>query len=392
MLREERNLSISNFNMNFKLKFPIVLYPIFLAFCLFLLDKIFFLPIVVENTYSWKKIERKFYELKEDLFLVMLEEIKKNPAKQIGLILGSSRSGEFDSEMLESFFPNTNSFNFAAPFGPPSFQAYWLERSLKAKLPLRYVLIEVDPLLFSQSAIEYSLNGSYDNEYVLKQIDFYRMKTKNPWMADAKGFSMDEVEVYFLKKLFALYKYPLDPTAIKANNKEIEVGFFPGMSVGITGKDHKRNYIDKIKLVNRVKFGALPNEIKFANMDVFLERDAEAMYNQYLRGTKLAPTQIYFFKKMLDLLKGTGIPVIIYFPAVSDALHRRMSTDGLLEGFNVEIKKAVVNASQVPNSKFTVVDPNKDPRWVCKDFVDSLHLSGACFPNLLPILFAKEVR
>lgn len=392
MLREERNLSISNFNMNSKLKFPVVLYPIFLAFALFLLDKIFFLPVIVENTYSWKKIERKFYELKEDLFEVMLEERKKKPSKQIGLILGSSRSGEFDSQMLESFFPNTNTFNFAAPFGPPSFQSYWLERSLDAKLPIRYVLIEVDPLLFSQAAIDYSLNGSYDNEYVLKNIDIYRLKTKDPWKANAKGFSMDEVEIYFLKKLFALYKYPLDPTAIKANNKDIEVGFFPGMSVGITGKDHKRNYIDKIKMVNRIKFGALPNEIKFANMDVFLERDAEAMYNQYLRGTSLAPTQIYFFKRMLDKLKGTGIPVIVYFPAVSDALRRRMSSDGLLEKFNKEIKAAVASASQVPNSKFTVVDPNMDPHWVCKDFVDSLHLSGACFPNLLPILFPKEVR
>lgn len=77
MLREERNLSISNFNMNSKLKFPVVLYPILLAFALFLLDKIFFLPVIVENTYSWKKIERKFYELKEDLFEVMLEERKK---------------------------------------------------------------------------------------------------------------------------------------------------------------------------------------------------------------------------------------------------------------------------------------------------------------------------
>ncbi|MCW7492070.1 DUF1574 domain-containing protein [Leptospira sp. 2 VSF19] len=378
--------------MKLKYKFPVVIYPILLAACLFLLDKIFFLPIVVENTYSWKKIERKFYELKEDLFLVMLEERNKHPEKQIGLILGSSRSGEFDSEMLESFFPNTNSFNFAAPFGPPSFQAYWLERTLEAKLPIRYVLIEVDPLLFSQSAIDYSLNGSYDNEYVLKQIDFYRTKTKDPWLTQANGFSMDEAEVYFLKKLFALYKYPLDPTAIKANNKEIEVGFFPGMSVGITGKEHKRNYIDKIKLVNRVKFGALPNEIKFANMDVFLERDAEAMYNQYLRGTKLAPTQIYFFHKILDLLKGKDIPVIVYFPAVSDALRRRMKTDGLLDKFNSEIKKAVSRASEVPHSKFFVIDPNTDPRWVCKDFVDSLHLSGACFPNLLPILFPKEVR
>lgn len=210
------------------------------------------------------------------------------------MILGSSRSGEFDSVMLESYFPNTNSFNYAAPFGPPSFQAYWLERVLETNLPIRYVLIEVDPLLFARASIDYSLNGSYDPSYVLENIDFFRSRSKDPWQTNASGFSVDEAEVYFLKKLFALYKYPLDPTAIKANNKEIEIGFFPGMTAGITGKEHKRGYIDKIKLVNRVKFGALPNEIKFANMDVFLERDAEAMYNQYLKGQSLSPTQVYF--------------------------------------------------------------------------------------------------
>ncbi|TGL07621.1 DUF1574 domain-containing protein [Leptospira levettii] len=375
-----------------KNKFPIVLYPLLLAFSLFLFDKLFFLPVIVENTYSWKKIERKFYELKEDLFEVMLEESKKNPGKQIGLILGSSRSGEFDSEMVEEFFPNTNSFNFAAPFGPPSFQAYWLERVLATNLPIRYVLIEVDPLLFSKSAIDYSLNGSYDNLYVLEHLDFFRSKTSDPWSTHTTGFSLDEAEVYFLKKLFALYKYPLDPTAIKANNKEIEIGFFPGMSSGITGKEHKRGYIDKIKMVNRVKFGALPNEIKFANMDLFLERDAEAMYNQYLRGSSLAPTQIFFFKKMLHLLEGKGIPVIVYFPAVSEPLRRRMKTDGLLDRFNAEVRKEVEVISHSPNSKFIVIDPNEDPNWKCKDFVDSLHLSGACFPNLLPILFPKSIR
>ncbi|TGL54976.1 DUF1574 domain-containing protein [Leptospira kemamanensis] len=375
-----------------KKTFPVVLYPLVLAFLLFCLDKLFFLPVVVENTYSWKKIERKFYELKEDLFEVMLAEAKKNPKKQIGLILGSSRSGEFDSEMLEEFFPDTNSFNYAAPFGPPSFQSYWLERVLETKLPIRYVLIEVDPLLFARASIDYSLNGSYDPFYVIQNIDIFRTRTKDPWQTNAEGFSVDEVEVYFLKKLFALYKYPLDPTAIKANNKEIEIGFFPGMTAGITGKEHKRGYIDKIKHVNRVKFGALPNEIKFANMDVFLERDAEAMYNQYLRGQSLSATQIYFFKRMLQKLDGTGIPVIVYFPVVSEPLRKRMLTGGLLETFNAEIRKEVEIVSKHPNSKFYVVDPNTDPNWKCKDFVDSLHLSGACFPNLLPILFPKFVQ
>lgn len=66
-----------------KKTFPVVLYPLVLAFLLFCIDKLFFLPIVVENTYSWKKIERKFYELKEDLFEVMLSEAKKIQTKKL---------------------------------------------------------------------------------------------------------------------------------------------------------------------------------------------------------------------------------------------------------------------------------------------------------------------
>lgn len=46
--------------MNSKFKFPVVLYPILLALALFLLDKIFFLPVIVENTYSWKKLKESF--------------------------------------------------------------------------------------------------------------------------------------------------------------------------------------------------------------------------------------------------------------------------------------------------------------------------------------------
>ncbi len=149
-----------------------LLYPLFLCFVLFLIDKIFFLPIIVENTHSWKKIERSFYDLKEDLFSVMLEENKKFPNKNIGLILGSSRSGEFDSDHIAGLMQNTSTFNFAAPMGPPSFEYYWLERSLNANLPISYVLVEVDPLLFSKSSVEYSLNGSYDAGFILKNIDF----------------------------------------------------------------------------------------------------------------------------------------------------------------------------------------------------------------------------
>ncbi|MCU0823715.1 MAG: DUF1574 domain-containing protein [Leptospira sp.] len=371
--------------------FPVTLYPILFCLILFGIDKLFFLPIITENTYSWKKIERKFYDLKEDLFLVMKDEFTKHPEEGIGLILGSSRSGEFDSKMVSKFVSNTKTFNFGAPMGPPSFYSYWLERVLSESIPLRYVLIEADPLLFSKQSIEYSLNGSYDPGFILRNYDWNREKKANPWEVDGQGFSSDEVETYFLKKLFALYKYPIDPGAIKANNREIEVGFIPGMSTGITGKEHKKGYEEKIKLANRITYGALPNEIKFANADFFLERDAENMYVTYLKNQSLSVTQIYFFKRMIHRLTGTGIPTIIYFPAVAPALHKKMKEDGVLQEFNQRVKTIVEIANQTPNTKIRIVDPNEDPNWNCRDFVDSLHLSGACFPNLLPIVYPKDM-
>lgn len=372
-------------------KIPAVLYPLLFIIILFLVDKVFFLPFVTENTYSWKKIERKFYDLKEDLFEVLKAEFVKNPEKNIGVILGSSRSGEFDSNMVSQFVPNTNTFNFAAPMGPPSFYSYWLERLLAEKIPLRFVLIEADPLLFSKQSIEYSLNGSYDNEYLIKNMDWFREKKKDPWKVNAEGFSLDEVETYFLKKFFALYKYPIDPNAIKANNREIEIGFIPGMSTGITGIQHKQGYVDKIKQANRLTFGALPNEIKFANAEFFLERDAENMYNTYLKGQSLSPTQIYFFKRMIGKLVGTGIPTVVYFPVVAEPLRKKMEEDGVLIQFNSKIEEIVKTANLEKNTKIFIIDPSKNKEWKCKDFVDSLHLSGACFPNLLPILFPKEI-
>ncbi|TGN08395.1 DUF1574 domain-containing protein [Leptospira ilyithenensis] len=372
-------------------KQPFLFYPLLVCLILFGIDKFFFFPVVVENTHSWKKIERSFYELKEDLYQVLLEENKKDPTKKIGLIFGSSRSGEFDSDQIKKFVPNTNSFNFAAPLGPPSFQYYWLQRMLEEKLPISYVMVEIDPILFTRSSIDYSLNGSYDMGFVMEHLDFYRSKSADPWKTDADGFSVDEVETYFLKKLFALYKYPLDPSAIKANNKEIEVGFIPVAGLGITGKEHKRGYLDKIKLANRIKFGALPNEIKFANADFFLEKDAENIYNQYLKNYQLASTQIYFFKKIVQIMEGKNIPIVFYYPVVAEPLRRRMEESGIWKDFHRETFSIIRTLDSKPNSPYFIIDPVSDNRWTCKDFVDSLHLSGACFSNLLPILFPKDL-
>jgi len=370
----------------------IILYPLLLCLILFLVDKLFFLPIVVENTHSWKKIERSFYDLKEDLFEVMLENHQKNPDRKIGVILGSSRSGEFDTKGIKELLKNTDTYNFAAPFGPISFQYYWMEKIIAKELPISYFMVEIDPLLFTKSAITYSLNGSYDWRFVLNNTDYYRENSINVWENESIGFSVDESETFFLKKLFALYKYPIDPGAIKANNQELEVGFFPGISTGITGKDHKREFLEKIKVANRQLLGAMPNEIKFANADFFLEKDAENIYLTHMNPYRISITQISFFKRMLTLMKGRNIPVIFYYPVVAPALKVRMERDGILSEFQSKTMNLISETSRQDKTQFYVIDPSTSKDWTCKDFVDALHLSGACFPNLLPILFPASLR
>jgi hypothetical protein len=370
----------------------IILYPLIVCFALFLVDKIFFLPIVVENTHSWKKIERSFYDYKEDLFDVLLENHKEKPDRKIGVIFGSSRSGEFDNEGIKKLLKDTDTYNFAAPFGPVSFQYYWMERIIKSELPISYFMVEIDPLLFTRSAITYSLNGSYDWKFVIHNTDFYRENSFDVWKSNSEGFSVDESETYFLKKFFALYKYPIDPSAIKANNQEIEVGFIPGISTGITGKDHKREFLEKIKFANRKLLGAMPNEIKFANADFFLEKDAENLYTTHMNPYKISVTQIHFFRRMLTLMEGKGIPVIFYYPVVAPALKVRMERGNVLQSFQKQTMDLIATHAKTPNTRFFISDPSIHPEWTCKDFVDALHLSGACFPNLLPILFPKELR
>ncbi|GBF49205.1 hypothetical protein LPTSP4_07150 [Leptospira ryugenii] len=345
------------------------------------------MPIVVENTHSWKKIERSFYEYKEDLFQVMKENHQKNPNRRIGVILGSSRSGEFDTKLISRFVANTDTYNFAAPFGPISFQYYWMERILSEDIPIAYFMVEIDPLLFTKSAIQYSLNGSYETSFVLTHMDLYRENKGDPWTVSSNGFSVDEVETYFLKKLFALYKYPLDFGAIKANNQNIEIGFVPGLSANITGKEHKRDFLSKILMANRELLGAMPNEIKFANADFFLEKDAENMFETYLNPFQISITQIYFFKQMIQITQDKNIPVIFYYPVVAPPLRSRMEKNSLLADFQKATSALVLESKQKYKADFRIVDPSQDSRWTCKDFVDSLHLSGACFPNLLPILF-----
>lgn len=359
-------------------------FPVFLLLCVLVADKFFSLPWVVENTYPYKKIERSFYESKRELFTIWKDSFKVEPNFKYGVMLGSSRSGEFDSDLIEEIYPGTKTFNFSAPLAPPSFYYYWLKELLNSGNKVSYVILEADPILFTKSAIKYSLDGSYDTEFVIKHTNWLGNSKGDPWKASSGGFSSEEAETYLLKRLFALYKNPVDVKNIVANNSELKAAFLDIVIPGFKGKDQKAKTVQAIQEANKIKLGAFPNDLHFTNQSFFLEVDSENIFNLYLKGFKYSPTQVYFFKETLRLLVSEKIPTVIYFPVSAEPLRKRYIESGLLKSFKSELSQSV---KEIANDSILVVDPYETDQWTCRDFFDSVHLSGKCFPDILPILF-----
>ncbi len=360
------------------------LFPVFLLLCVLVADKFFSLPWVVENTYPYKKIERSFYESKRELFTIWQDSFKAEPNFKYGVIFGSSRSGEFDSDLIEEIYPGTKTFNFSAPLAPPSFYYYWLKALLNSGNKISYVILEADPILFTKTAVKYSLDGSYDTGFIIDHTNWIGTQKGDPWKASSGGFSSEEAETYLLKRLFALYKNPVDVKNVIANNSELKAAFLDIVIPGFKGKDQKAKTVQAIQEANKKKLGAFPNDLHFTNQSFFLEVDSENIFNLYLKGFKYSPTQVYFFKETLRLLVSSKIPTVIYFPVSAEPLRKRYISSGLLESFKKDLNESVREISQ---DSILVIDPYETEKWTCRDFFDSVHLSGKCFSDILPILF-----
>lgn len=372
------------------MRYPFSLIVLVFPLLWFLVDKVFGLEIVKDYNIPWKKIEIFFYESKEDLLEVYLNNlpshIKKSEARMV--ILGTSRSGEFSTHSIQKIFPNTVTYNFSAPFAGHLFHYYWLERILKIDPGLSLVILEVDPLTFSKSSLNYTLSYSLDFPFVWNNSEFFPLRLQDPWDAGAElGMSWDEAETWFSKKLFLSYRYPLDWNAIR-ENKENTMAFLDGKIISVSGKDYKKIFKDMIFNANRQELGAIPNQIFHQGDENFLKKDAENMANIHL-GEQFKPslTQIVFFKKILALTSKNNIDLVIYWPVVSKYFREELIKRNLVSEYKELIENELKNNSILyPNWKFALWDPYELKEFQCRAFVDSVHLSGGCYNNLFSTL------
>ena len=366
--------------------------PLWIFLAVFALDKIFFLPGVRDLFMPWNKIEPFFYQSRENLFKQLTREYPLRRAKKekLGLILGTSRAGEFNNADFRRNLPGLYAYNFSAPFACPSYHYYWTERILRKGMKIKFALVEVDPLLFSRQAAVYSLSYSYDFRFMIRNWDATRSAksatdASQAFAAPVSGFSLDEAETFLLKNLFALYRYPPNPAMMLKNLKK-------NKAAGATGLELRRGIEKMIRDANRGNLGGIPNPfVRVASPEKLrkeAEKDAATRLEISKKGSYQADrTQVYFFAALLELLARERVVVVLYWPLASKPYRKIMRDRGIERQLKKEIGELVNRVrKKYPGFVIRFVDPENDAGMNCRNFADSFHLSGRCYPLLTDTL------
>ena len=377
-------------------KRPFLVWPLILIAIAFCLDKVILLPSVREIVIPWDKIEPLIYESRVDLLEELkqdLPELKKKGLRP-GIILGSSRSAEFSNEVIAKYIPGTESYNFSTPMGSPLFHYYYLDRILESGIRPAYVMLELDPLLLSDKSMHYTLAYSLDAGFVLQHLDLDRDDPFFVYDTKDAGLSFDEAEIFFLKRAFAMYRFPVDISEIRENLDEVT--YIEKGQVIVRPKYDFREEMRKLTLTAiKEKNGGIPNPIFFQIDAARMEEDAQSVFDLHFSNPKPALTQVQFFKLALKRLREEKIPVMVYWPIVSPALQKKLDKleiegpdgeEGLL-GFHRRGMKQVIAKQVEQGGEIYLAGPEMWAPLKCRAFVDSTHISGACFDELSSLIF-----
>ena len=354
--------------------------PLYLILLLFFLDKLFLIPVVQKYTVSWKMFEPEIYRSRKDLF-EKLQQQHFSADNKTGIILGSSRSAWFDNNKIREIIPNSTTYNFSAPLGGPAWYYYWLQKILLAGIPVSFVIIEADAILFTEESLRYQLTYSFDPEYIIKNTDFIELDKFSK-----TGFAFQESELYFEKYLFALFNYPFDFRAIRENFSEIAIPDSQSGIKYIRGYELKDIYKKLVEDAVKNRFGSIGNPYQVEMNSKELEADIHNTVSRLgLTDFKAAETQVYYYNKLLKLLAEKNIKSVVFRPPATEEFRRTIEQNTRLSRFHDTIY------TKIPGDKVSFVDPMKDKNYHCSNFTDSYHISGSCFPVFTQIII-KELQ
>jgi len=357
------------------LRHRILLLPLLLFAALFALDKVFYIKAVRDRVLLYKKVEPDLYESRRDLLEQLVADMPEHrrTGRHVGVILGSSRSAEFDTLEIEKVLPGTATYNFSVPMGGVAHAYYYADLLRRNGVKPDFMMVEADLVNFSNSSLSFALQYDFDPAFMVKHTNFL-----NPDDAGTGGFRPDETDTFFIKYLFALYRYPLDPRNVVENYREA-AGF-----AGLNNLEFRWHHQRMVALSHKEHLGAIPNPLQIQATDEALERDVTMVRDRVLGDGRPSKTQLLLFGKLVDLAQREGIPLLVYRPVVSHPFIEIINdTDADFQ--EQAVKKSLEGRG---HSIFVYADPESERPLQCRAFVDALHLSGACYAELTGRVFA----
>ncbi len=362
-------------------KYRALWLPLVFAASLFAVDKVFLLPEVRRLTEHWSRFEDFFYSSRERLFRLYVREnvsAKAGPSadgaalRDVILIYGSSRSAPFPVEGFAADYPGALVYNFSAPSAAPAYYHYWNTRRRRAApARIRLALIELDAGLLTREALQPSLAYSYDPQFVREHID---------WQGVGAGFSLENVETFIARRLFALLKYPLVAGHIIENQRELRYIDEAGQAVVTNQLAVKDRLFAMMDASFESLRGGVPYPVPRTSRPEELAAHAQATARRYREHAPTRAAQLYFLRLLLDELAGEGAPILIYRPVVAGALRPHL--------LGTPVERALIDAElraareRHPELRIRLVDLNDNPDLKCREFSDSYHLAGRCYPAL----------
>ncbi len=342
-----------------------ITYPIFLLLLCFLIDKIFVWDEVQVRSISWKRFEKAAYETRFILLDLLEKEHAQNPNKNYILLLGSSRTAQMKRAQVEDSLPNSTFYNFAVPYPGMAYQYYWLEKVLEKGIKPNTIILELDSLLLTNTANNYSIAYLFDLSFIWEHFHWFE--------SEDSGFSKKEFFQFIKTRLFTISRYPFSWEALLDNQKK-----FIYMEEGKLVEKTKREVIPQsrkalIDLIhsNHGGISSIPNTQ--AQIDFSLE--AKQKWNQYFFAQNFpSNSQIYFLGKILAKAQENQIPIILLIPQTSPEFRKILLKSEVAQTFSQILQEILTK-----NPSVQLLDLSSNA--VCTDFEDSFHVAENCIQD-----------
>ncbi|TGL16566.1 DUF1574 domain-containing protein [Leptospira meyeri] len=323
---------------------PFLFYPVVLFLFIFLIDKIFLLPVFHHD--FLQAGNSVFYYQRKVLANRLLAD-KEASEKNLALVFGDSRSYPFSELGIpDSHKKNWTLYNFSSPQGIPMNSYIQLKDLLAKGVTPEFVILSLSPEAFD------------DNKgFILSP--FLRMGCNSECLDIVwKDIPLKEKWTYFLDKLFVIRSMELNLSLFSSRLKQGKL------------KEYNPRYNKEFQLINFGKgeylmYGVQSNPIEK------IKKDTLRIGSLYMNSYHLGESQKPYVEAFLELTRKNKIKTLVLWPKVYSGYYK------YYEKFH--IKEVWWEPMETLVSSYGAHSLNWNKEGTCDLFNDASHQSAFCF-------------